>query len=335
MTIKDIARMCGVSVSTVSRVLNGHPGVSDAIRERVLAVVEKLHYIPNNSARDLVRLNSQSIGVISRGVGNLFFSSMLKTISQEINNNGMTMVLRQIPTNGNELQAGAELEREKRLRGLLFLGGRFDYEPKELEVLEIPFVCCSYTNSFGSLPADASASVYINDQRAASDAVNHLISRGHRRIAALVPACQDRSVSELRYNGYRSALAERDIPFDPSLVVEIGGYEMEDGYRGVETLLDRGVEFTALFAVSDTLAFAANKALSDRGLHVPEDVSIIGIDGLRLSAYMIPTLTTMVQPAETMGREAVSILMDMIHGGPPRHVRVTATMRSGESVRQI
>lgn len=337
MTIKDIAKACGVSVSTVSRVLNNHPDVSPAMRKKIQEVVRSSGYVPNNSARDLVRSQSDCIGVITRGIGNLFFSDMLKTIMRELDARGMTTVLRQIGSDDDEIRAGALLEREKKLRGILFLGGRFDYMPQELSIISVPFVCCSYTNDFGTLAEDSYASVSIDDQQAAYDAVKHLIDLGHRRIAALIPDCSDRSISELRYNGYRAALFSHDIPFDPQLVVETGGcFEMEEAYQGVLTLLSRNVPFTGLLTLSDTMAMAAMKALSDQGLRVPEDCSVIGIDGLRMSDYCIPTLTTMVQPAEEMGRQGVALLMDMVlEGKAPRHLRLLAALREGASVQKI
>lgn len=336
MTIKDIAKYSGVSVSTVSRVLNNRPDVSDAIRKKVLDVVEETGYIPNNSARDLVRSRSDAIGVVTRGLGNLFFSDMLKTVTREIDAAGMTMVLRQIDSDNDEVQAGAVLEREKKLRGLIFLGGRFDYTPEELRTINVPFVCCTYTNSFGTLDAGEYASVSIDDQQTAYDAVSHLISQGHRRIAALIPSCTDRSISELRYNGYRAALFANGIPFDKDLVVEVGGYyDMDSAYRGTKELLARNVPFTALFALSDTMACAAVKALWERGIRVPEDCSVIGIDGLKMGEYLIPTLTTMVQPGEELARQSVLILMDMLRGQAPRQVTLEAKLREGGSICSI
>lgn len=337
MTIKDIARRSGVSVSTVSRVLNDRPDVSDAIRKRVLDVVKESGYIPNNSARDLVRTRSDAIGVVTRGLGNLFFSDMLKTVTQEIDRAGMTMVLRQIDSDEDEIQAGAELEREKKLRGLIFLGGRFDYTPEELRTINVPFVCCTYTNSFGTLSPREFASVSIDDQKTAFDAVRHLIDLGHTRIAALMPSCNDRSISELRYNGYRAALFSSEIPFDEELLVEVGGcYDIESAYQGTRALLERGVSFTALFAASDTMALAAMKALWEYGLRVPEDCSVIGIDGLKMSEFFVPTLTTMVQPGEAMAKEGVEILMDMVlRNGMPRQATLSAVLREGGSVRKI
>lgn len=335
MTIKDIARACGVSVSTVSRVLNNRPDVSDDVRGKVLRAVEDSGYIPNNSARDLVRSRSDAIGVIVRGMGNLFFADMLKTVSREIETSGYTMVLHFIDSDADEVKAGAILEREKKLRGLIFLGGRFDYTPTELALVGVPYVCCSFTNCFGSLKEEDYASVSIDDYMTAYKAVEKLIELGHRRIAAVVPSCSDRSISELRYNGYLGALREHGIDFDSRLLVETGGcFGMAETYDGARRLVESGADFTALFALSDTTAIAAMKALEDRGVRIPEDVSVIGIDGLSVSEYVSPTLTTMIQPAEEMGRESVRILLDMLEGREkPRHLLLPARLRQGASVR--
>ena len=337
MTIRDIARECGVSVSTVSRVLNNRPDVSEAVRRQVLSVVERQGYIPNNSARDLGRSQSAAIGVVVRGTGNLFFSDMLKTVSREIDAAGCTMVLRQIDSDADEVKEGAILEREKKLRGLIFLGGRFDYTPAELALVGVPYVCCSYTNRFGSLREEDYASVSIDDHQTAYRAVEVLLQLGHRRIAALIPSTSDRSISQLRCNGYLAALRDSGTAFDQALLAETGGsFEMEDAYRAVARLVEAGKDFTALFTISDTMAMAAVKALTDHGRRVPEDCSVIAIDGLRLSEYTVPTLTTMVQPAEEMGRQAVQILLDMLQGGSrQRHVRLEATLRQGGSVRPL
>ena len=336
MTIKDIASACGVSVSTVSRVLNNRPDVSEEVRQRVLAAVEAKGYIPNNSARDLVRSRSDAIGVIVRGTGNLFFAEMLKTVSREIESKGYTMVLQFIDSAADEVKAGAILEREKKLRGLIFLGGRFDYTPAELALVGVPYVCCSYTNCFGSLREEDYSSVSIDDFRTAYTAVEELIKLGHRRIATLVPGCSDRSISELRYNGYRAALRDNGIDFDPALLVETGGFEMPETYEGMSALIEKGVDFSAAFTLSDTTALAAIKALNDHGRKVPEDCSVIAIDGLRVSEYVNPTLTTMVQPAEDMGKQSVQILTDVLEkGAPARHLRLEARLRPGASVKQF
>ena len=337
MTIKDVAKHCGVSVSTVSRVLNGRPDVHREVRERVLRAVEELGYVPNNSARDLVSRQSDAIGVVVRGTGNLFFSAILKTVAAEIDRRGYTMAMRFIGPLDDEVKAGALLEREKKLRGLLFLGGRFDYSPAQMSSVNVPYVLVSYTNIFGTLGEESYSSVSIDDFRTAYLAVETLIRRGHRRIAAVVSSSSDRSVSELRTRGYRQALADNGIAFDPALLEETGGdFSMPGTYEGVRRVLARRQDFTALFTLSDTTGMAALKALEDAGKRVPQDVSVIAIDGIEVSEYSSPVLTTMVQPAEEMGRESVRILVDLLEKrGGAQHLLLETRLREGASVRSL
>lgn len=334
MTIKDIAERCGVSVSTVSRVLNNHPDVSEAVRSLVMEVVKEVHYVPNSSARDLVKTKSDAIGLIVRGVGNPFFTEVIRTIEQMVGKAGYSLVLHQINSGEDELLAGASLSRSKKLQGLIFLGGCFDYDPEKTASLGVPFVCCTYTNSFGSLKKEDFSSVYVDDQEEAFRAVNTLVEKGHRKIAILLDSVHDRSISELRYQGYCKALEAGGIPLDPDLVEELGSYEMLDAYEGMNRLMDRRDDFTAVFAIGDALAVAAMKAMHDRGKKVPEDCSFIAIDGIDMSVYSVPTLTTLVQPKEQLGKEAVRILLDMIEKrGGNRHIKLSTTLRFGGSVR--
>lgn len=333
MTIKDVAERCGVSVSTVSRVLNNHPDVSEAIREKVMAVVQELHYVPNNSARDLVKPKSDAIGLVVRGVGNPFFTGVIRAIEHTITEAGYTMVLHQIRSGEDELREGAELARSKRLLGLILLGGCFDYTPEQTASLGVPFVCCSFTNSFGTLRKDQFSSVSINDQKEAYRAVRMLTERGHKKIAVLLDSIRDHSISQLRYMGYCQALEESGIFLDSDLVEETVTYEMTDGYAGMERLLKRRDDFTAVFVISDAMAVAAMKALHDHGKRIPEDCSVVAIDGIDMSAYMVPTLTTLVQPQEEMGESAVRILVDIVEGrAGNRHLLLETAPREGGSV---
>ena len=334
LTIKDIAERCGVSVSTVSRVLNNHPDVSKTARDKVMEVVKEVHYVPNSSARDLVKTKSDAIGLVVRGRGNPFFAEVIRAIEERVAQAGYSLVLHQISTKDDELLAGAGLSRSKKLRGLILLGGRFDYDPEIIAAMSVPFVCCTYTNSFGSLDRGDYSSVYIDDEEEAYRATKILIEQGHRKIAGLFGGIGDRSISELRYHGYCKALADHGIELDESLVVGLDEFSMDAAYRGMNRLLDRREDFTAVFAVADSLAVAAMKAMHEHGKRVPEDYSVIAIDGIEMSNYSIPTLTTLVQPKEQLGVEAVGILLDMLEGrSGNRHVKVETTLRKGGSVR--
>lgn len=244
--------------------------------------------------------------------------------------------MQQIDIGEDEVARGAAMEREKKLRGLIFLGGRSDCAPEDMGTITVPFVCCSFTNSFGTLSKSEYSSVSIEDFETASRAVRELHRLGHRRIAALISETGDRSISELRYHGYTTALREFGLEPEPELVACAGSFGMHDAYAATQRLLDSGAEFTALFAISDMMAIAAIKALEDRGKSVPGDCSVLAIDGLELSEYIRPTLTTLCQPGERMGAESVRILMDMIEGrGGNRQIVLEPELRPGGSVRAV
>ena len=314
VTIKDIARLSGVSVSTVSRVLNNRPDVSDENRRRVRAIIESSNYIPNNP----------------------FYTDIIRAIEQGITERGYTMVMQQIGTSDDEVKRAAVMEREKRLRGLILLGGRSDYTPAEVALLNVPFVCCSYSNHYGTLRDEMYSSVSIEDEEEAYRAVMELYRRGHRRIAALVSRPDDRSISQLRYQGYARALADCGLPLEEGLVLCAGSYDIRDAYDAARRALNTGADFTALFAIADNMAIGAMRALHETGRRIPEDCSVIAIDGLTVSEYIHPVLATLCQPMEEMGRCSVEILLDLVEGrGTQRHETLPTALREGASMRRL
>lgn len=335
--IKDIAHACGVAVSTVSRVLNNHPDVSEETRVKVQRAVTELHYIPNNSARNLVKTSSDTIALLVKGVNNPFFSKLIKVIEREITKRGYSLELHHMDTSEDELLVGAQLANERKLIGILFLGGRFNYSPEELALINVPSVFCTYTNTFGNLSASAYSSVAIDDKQAARFAVDTLVSLGHRKIAILADNEDDKSISELRFQGYKDALESHGIPFDSTLVACAGTFsDMGAIYRATSELIRRNNSFTAIFAIADLMAIAAIKALSDHGKRVPEDCSVVAIDGLELSEYTLPTLTTLVQPVEEMGLACANTIIELVESrGENRQFTFDPVLRSGGSVRRI
>lgn len=336
MTIKDIAKLSGVSISTVSRVLNNRPDVSQVNRAKVLRVIEKNKYIPNNSARDLVRTTSDAIGVVARGISNPFYTNIIRAIESSIDAAGYTMVLQQIGSCDDEVKRGAMMERDKRLQGIVFLGGRSDYTGDELAMLNVPFVCCSYSNQYGTLSASDYSSVSIADEEEAFRAVKYLYEHGHRRIAALVSSTEDRAISQLRYQGYVRALQCCGIPLRDDLVISAGSFSTGDAYLAMQRQLRRNDDFTAVFSIADNMAIGAMRALREYGRRTPEDCSVIAIDGLEISAYIDPPLTTLCQPMEELGSRAVAMLVDMMQRRTGHRQETVATvLREGASVRSI
>jgi len=335
--IKDIALHCGVAISTVSRVLNDHPDVSEETREKVRRAVNELHYIPNTSARNLVRTSSDTIALLVKGVNNPFFAKLIKVIEREITLRGYTLELHQMDTTVDELRIGAQLTNERKLIGILFLGGRFNYSPEEMALIKVPSVFCTYTNTFGTLDAEGFSSVAIDDKQAARDAVEALVALGHRKIAILTDNEDDKSISELRFQGYKDALAQHGIAFEPNLVACTGTFsDMRAIYEATSRLIERNSSFTAIFAIADLMAIAAIKALNDHGKRVPEDCSVVAIDGLELSEYTLPVLTTLVQPAEEMGLACAKTIIELIERpGRNRQYTFDTALRPGGSVRRL
>lgn len=335
MTIKDIARLSGVGVSTVSRVLNDRPDVSEESRRRVLQVIAEYNYLPNNSARSLVRTKSDAVGLVVRGVQNPFYTGIIRAIERDLDAADCTMVMRQIGSCEDEIKCGAMMEREKRLQGIIFLGGRSDYSPADTALLNVPFVCCSYTNTYGTLDPTKYSSVSIADEQEAYRAVMDLAQKGHRRIAALSTDPRDWSIAQLRFSGYARALHDLGLSLEDGEIIRADDFTIESAYRAVTERLKRPADFTAIFAISDDMAIGAMRALRESGRSIPEDCSIIAIDGLTVSEYIYPMLTTLCQPTDEMGAKSVEILMSVIHGGTHRHLILPTTLRTGQSVRDL
>ena len=333
MTIKDIAKISGVSVSTVSRVLNNHPDVSEDVRHKVMAVVEEYNYIPNNSARALGQSKTDNIGLIVRGISNPFYTSIIHEIEQDIEKAGYTLVMQQIGSCDDELLAGAMMERDKRLRGLIFLGGRLDSTKEQIAGIGVPFVNCSSNNAYGTLDADSYSSVSIDDTQTAYEAVKELYKEGHRRIAVLLARPDDGSVSQIRYEGYVKALTEAGMAPDEDLIISVDSYNIADAYHGTKDWLEKGIAFDAIFAIADNLAMGAMRALREKGIDVPKQCSIVAIDGIEVSEYMAPALSTYCQPMEELGRTSVELLIDLIEKkGKHRQVILPTIFREGGTI---
>ncbi|HQE69740.1 MAG TPA: substrate-binding domain-containing protein, partial [Atopobiaceae bacterium] len=207
---------------------------------------------------------------------------------------------------------------------------------EEVSTLGAPFMCCSYTNHFGNLDRTSFSSVSINDKAEAYRAAELLIECGHSKIAVLLDSIHDRSISERRYRGYCEALADAGIPLDEGLVCETVDFSMKAAYERTIRLLEERPDVTALFSVADSMAIAAMKAISDAGLSVPQDISIIAIDGIEMSLYTTPTLTTLAQPQALMGEKAVEILVDVLDGKASHsHVRLETTLRPGGTMGRL
>lgn len=337
ITIKDIARICGVGVSTVSRAMNNHPDINQETKDKVMDAIQKYHYVPNNSARNLKLNDARTVAVLVKGTSNPLFGGMLSTIEDVLHKEKYTMVLQHVKEEQDEIDVAIQLEKEKRLRGIIFLGGAATVSPK-LKQISVPFVMSTI-----SLPADEVVSnfgcISVDDVEESCKMVEYLIRHGHTKIAMLGSYKKDRSIGALRLRGYQKAFEKNGIAYDADMITymqEDMSYNMETGYRMMTELLGSNKEFTAVFAIADVLAIGACKAILDHGKKVPEDYSVVGFDGLDFTRYYNPSITTLRQPMEQMAEATIKMLLDMIRKkGKPGKILFSGDLIERESVQSI
>lgn len=315
-TIKDIAKKCGVGVSTVSRAINNHPEINEDTRNMIMEVIKESNFIPNNSARNLKLSDTKTIAVLIKGIDNPFFQNMIKVFEEEIQNKKYTFILHRVDSNQDEVEVALELIKEKRLKGIVFLGGSFSHQENKLQEINIPFVLSTIAIA-EDVDKNLYSSVSVDDISESKKIVDFLCENGHEKIAILAYDSGDRSISRLRVEGYCEALKKRNIPINKNLIRytydSISAYTMENGYNLMKELLEEGEDFTAVYAISDSMAVGACKAILEYGKKIPDDYSVVGFDGLDISYYYNPSITTIRQPVEMMAKETTNILFDLIN----------------------
>ena len=314
MNIKDIAKLAQVGVSTVSRVLNNHTDVKESTREKILEIIRESNYIPNNSARILKQHNTKNIGILVKGVFNPFFSQITNVIGKIINENGYTMIMRQNDYNiYQDVDTLIAFVKEKRLQGVICLGGNFTEITDDcFKEINVPIVLTS-VNTISKQGEIYYSSIGIDNIKGAYDATTYLINKGHKNIALILGDVNDMGVSLWRLEGYKKALDERGIDKENDLIL-IGQYSSKGAYVATLELLKKRKDITAVFALSDIMAVGAAKAILDSGLKIPEDVSIVGFDGMDESEFYNPSITTVKQPEKLMAEMSINLLMSLIKG---------------------
>ena len=334
MTIKDLAAKTGYAVGTVSRALNDHPNVSDKARKAILQAAKESGFQLNVNAKQLKQSHTNNILVIVKGTGNELFAEMLEDIQNLIAKTRYQLVVHYNDEDDNEVTRAVQLCREKKPLGLLFLGGNSKNFALDFDKIDIPAVLV--TNDASTLHFDNLSSVCTNDAEAAQSAMETLIQLGHRKIAVIGGDRKISDTSRLRYEGCLAAFRKHGIPFDQERDYQGVRYSYQDGYNAVNALLKAGNEFTALFACADVMAIGAMRALQEAGLRVPEDVSVMGVDGLPLCSFLTPQLSGVCQSIRGIALRSVEILLDVIEeGSSARHETVPFQIQCRESVRSI
>jgi len=329
VTLEDIARMSGVSRSTVSRVINGHPHVSEDARIRVEEVIERIDFHPNLAARGLATGRTTVLGlVIPRAVTSIFsdpyFPLVIQGVSSACNALGYSVMLWL-----------AEPEYERRTIGQILHNRLIDGVIVSSMSMDDPLIMCLLESdrpfvTIGRHPTEEKVNYIDVDNRGGSyRAVMYALDKGHRRIA-MVKGLKDAIASHDRYEGYMDALRERGLPILPELVEE-GQFSDSGGYQAMKRLLQHAPD--AVFVASDMMAFACMRAIREAGLRIPEDIAVVGFDDIPASATSSPSLTTVRQPIERTGSMAVETLTQLIEhpGSEPRRVVLATELVGRES----
>ncbi len=309
-TIKDISKASSVSIATVSKVLNGdYSKVSEETKKRVLNAASELRYRPNLMARSLVSRKSSLLGLVIPDMANPYYADMCRGMADEAQRHKQTTLIANTDRQQHSELAAIKTMIEYSVAGVVLVG-IFKNVRDHVMMLDhygLPYVLVEYYEP------GMEYCVYVDDYTGSFEAVTHLIEQRHRTIGYISGFPEKGHPRDYRLSGYKKALKEAGLPYDPFLV-ENGLFNMETGYAKAATLLQRSKDITAIACGNDLIALGAFRALREYGHRVPEDISLVGFDDVYLSTTMEPRLTTVRQPAYELGIAAVKMLAQRVAG---------------------
>jgi LacI family transcriptional regulator len=323
-TIKDIAKVAGVSITTVSRALNGYSDVNEKTRQKIIEIAKQLNYSPNTLARGLVMNKSKTIGLLVSGLTresakDNFTFEVLAGVNQYVSEVDYDMVLFSTTSTKQREKTYTQLCRERRVDGAILQGIRSD-DPYLQEVVESDIPCVLI-----DIPIESETVGYVTTDNVlgAKKAVEHLISLGHKNIA-MINGYSYAFVSEQRLKGFKEALLEAGLPIHEEWIAD-GEFREDNAEREALRLLTNYPHITAFFCASDLMALGVIKAAKRLGKRIPDDVAIIGYDDIILASYATPPLSTIAQNKFAMGYEAAKLLIHMLEGKATSHVKILET----------
>ncbi len=319
-TIADVAKRAGVSIATVSRVLNRTAAVNSVTEERVRAAISHLHYVPHSAARILASRRTSTLGLLLPEIGGWYFPSMLRGIEAAAREQGYDLLI-------HTAEATYPLKASRRALGMHNTDGLLVFtnslEQDELALMkqnDFPVVLLHQTPHWTSgIPV-----VTIENKSGAQKLVDHLIDVHHCRRIVFLQGPEGHEDSAWRERGYRESLKAHNIPFDDSLVAA-GEFDEYCAASAIGQLLVDGLDFDAVFCGDDDAAIGVTVALQRAGLRIPEDVAVAGFDDVPISRFLTPPLTTVRAPTERVGREAVEKLVRLIRGEPAEALTLLPT----------
>lgn len=310
VSIGDVAKLAGVSITTVSRVINNanHP-VSEKIKKQVQKAVKELNYIPDLSAQNMRQNFSNIIGLITRDISDPYFGTIARAVTEQANNYGVASFVCNTGRDPfNELQYHDLLWQHK-VRGIILAGGGLDSDDYRSKLIEQIERYSKHGNQIVALAPQGFDMPYVMvDNRSIGEMItDYLIKLGHRRIA-FVSGPERVFTAVERLDGYKLSLIKNGLLFDDSLVA-YSNFTWEGGYQSTQALLQKNIPFSGLCCANDNIAFGALRALKEWNVNVPEQVSVISVGDLPMAGYMSPPLTTVHVPLYDMGVKAVDMVM--------------------------
>lgn len=314
MTMKDLAEELGLSVSVVSRVLNGKADeyrISDKTRDMVRAAAKRHGFTPNQLARGLRLRKSETLGLLVPDISNMFFSGVALSVESCARRRGYSIVLCNSEENEECERRSLDLLLARKVDGFIVAPVAQSRDFTHLQMLAQDRIPVVLLDRF--FPGSALPYVTSDNVRGAYEGTRYLLDRGHRRIG-FIQGIVESQTSVDRLEGYRSALAAFDIPFQPRLVVG-SDFSEQNGYQSTLSLLNEESPPTALFVASSVGALGSMRACAERGVTIPDDVSIIAFDEYPYAALLAPPLTTIAQETKAMGHTACDMLIDWLESG--------------------
>ncbi|WP_288474329.1 LacI family DNA-binding transcriptional regulator [uncultured Pantoea sp.] len=331
-TIQEVAKRAGVSKATVSRVLSGNGYVGQQKREQVLQAIAETGYRPNLLARNLATRTSQTIGLVITNTlySGSYFTELMAHSARILEQQGRQLILADGKHTAEQEQAAIQFLLDLRCDGIIIY-------PRFLSIDALDAIISRHKQPIlvinRRLRINQSYCIFSDQHASSAAAVNHLLAQGHREIA-FITGSLDSPTGVERLSGYRAALAAQGIDADPDRIVT-GKWTAQSGMAAIDTLLARGVSFSALVASNDEMAIGAIKRLTECRITVPDQVSVIGFDDIPLAPYITPSLSSMKLPVTDMIDETIHRLLTMLDGGdwhPP--APFTASLMLRDSVAQ-
>ena len=316
ITLKMVAEKAGVSVNTASRAINNKPDINEETKKRILKVAQELGYVRNDTAVALRTKRTGTIGVIIADNRNPFYAEVLNGMEEAAREKNYHIILANTQRDYKKEEEAINLLLAKRVDGLLITPVQDkDDDIKNLIEANIPFVVVG--RDFENIEIDA---IYNDEVKGGFLATEYLIKKGHKRIV-LIDGFLYKSPAKGRLEGYKRALNKYRISLDEPLI-SVGDINMENGHERTKQMLEKNLDFTAIFAYNDMMAFGAMQAVKEKGLRIPEDIGLVGYDDIPFSSLISPSLTTIRLKKQDLGVESVKLLLSRINGNRKKTKKV-------------